>query len=484
MNFTVIIPHKNIPLLLERLIKSIPMRDDLEIIVVDDYSDARVVEQLRSLEREDSKFILNQECHGAGYARNCALPLAKGKWVLFADSDDFFNLGFNDFLNEYTDSDADIVYFNANSVDTDTYEPSNRVDHLHGFIEEYHKDKNKGELIMRYLFTEPWCKMVKREIIESHHIKFEETSIRNDVRYSYLVGHYAAKIIVDDRQLYCVTTRQNSVSRGKGHQAALDELKHWGYLVVTKLMPNETNSGRIEYVYDFYEYSEKDTPDADQNDDDTYDEDGDVSTVSVKKAPQGAEKQGIENLPLEILPIEIQAVENQGQINTKKKIKKNQILSDQVSINQSPSDSEKVVENVESQTDGLIDGYISEKEVYTDVVKTNIEFPYFAEWLGDEEEAEEIVQMIVRRICSRKKTERICGQDFPREVVKSAMLKVDINVLENAIEQMKRTDNVRNYESYLISTLFNEANGKRFKENAEGRWAEYAVKRDFGGYDD
>ena len=265
-------------------------------------------------------------------------------------------------------------------------------------------------------------------------------------------------------------------------KAALDELKHWGYLVVTKLMPNETNSGRIEYVYDFYEYSEKDTPDADQNDDDTYDEDGDVSTISVKKTPQGAEKQGIENLPLEILPIEIQAVENQGQINTKKKIKKNQILSDQVSINQSPSDSEKAVENVESQTDGLIDGYISEKEVYTDVVKTNIEFPYFAEWLGDEEEAEEIVQMIVRRICSRKKTERICGQDFPREVVKSAMLKVDINVLENAIEQMKRTDNVRNYESYLISTLFNEANGKRFKENAEGRWAEYAVKRDFGRY--
>lgn len=225
MNFTVIIPHKNIPLLLERLIKSIPMRDDLEIIVVDDHSDARVVEQLRSLEREDSKFILNQECHGAGYARNCALPFAKGKWVLFADSDDFFNPEFNDFLNEYVNSDADIIYFNANSVDTDTYELSNRVDHLHEFIEEYHKDKNKGELIMRYLFTEPWCKMVKREIIESHHIKFEETSIRNDVRYSYLVGHYAAKIIVDDRQLYCVTTRQNSVSRGKGYQAALDELK-------------------------------------------------------------------------------------------------------------------------------------------------------------------------------------------------------------------------------------------------------------------
>lgn len=262
-------------------------------------------------------------------------------------------------------------------------------------------------------------------------------------------------------------------------KAALDELKHWGYLNVTKLMPNETNSGRIEYVYDFYEYSEKDTPDADRDDDDTY-----AKVSSVRKAPQGAEKQGIENLPLEILPIEKQAVENQGQINTKKIINNNQIRSDQVSIDQSHSDSEKAAENDEKQTDGRIDGYICEKEIYTEVVKNNIDFSYFAEWLGDEEEAEEIVQMIVRRICSRKKTERICGQDFPREVVKSAMLKVDINVLENAIEQMKRTDNVRNYESYLISTLFNEANGKRFKENAEGRWAEYAVKRDFGGYDD
>ena len=267
-------------------------------------------------------------------------------------------------------------------------------------------------------------------------------------------------------------------------KAALDELKHWGYLTVTKLMPNETKSGRIEYVYDFYEYSEKDSPDADRDDDDTYDEDEETSAAevnSIKKAPQGAEKQGIENLPLEILPIEKQAVENQGQINTKKIINNNQIRSDQVSIDQSHSDSEKAAER---HTDGQSDGYISEKEIYTEVVKTNIDFPYFAEWLGDEEEAEEIIQMIVRRICSRKKTERICGQDFPREVVKSTMLKVDINVLENAIEQMKRADNVRNYESYLISTLFNEANGKRFKENAEGRWAEYAVKRDFFVYDD
>jgi glycosyltransferase involved in cell wall biosynthesis len=240
VNYSIIIPHRNIPELLERLIKSIPRRDDLEIIVVDDHSDEEAVKQLRLMERKNLTLVLNDECHGAGHARNSALPLAKGKWVLFADSDDFFNSGFDEFLSEYADSDVDIVYFNANSVDTDTYEPSNRVDHLHDFISEYQKDSERGNLVMRYLFTEPWCKMVKRNLIEHNDVRFEETIIRNDVRYSYLVGFYAKDIIVDDRQLYCVTTRRNSVSRGVGRQASLDELKvfaGWKHFLMIHKIP-------------------------------------------------------------------------------------------------------------------------------------------------------------------------------------------------------------------------------------------------------
>lgn len=260
-------------------------------------------------------------------------------------------------------------------------------------------------------------------------------------------------------------------------KSALAELKKWGYLVVSKLMPNQTKSGRIEYVYDFFEYSEKDVP----QDEESADDDGDVSddeTYSEKSTSQEGRKQGIENLPLENQPVEIQTTENQGQLNTKEKIKKKEILFEQVSINQSSAGKEKTV----GSDDGLTDGYLKEQQIYSDIVRANIDFPFFAEWLNDYDEAEEIVQMIVRQICSGKATERICGQDFPREVVKSAMLKVDIYILENAIMQMKCTDNIRNFESYLISTLFNEANGRHFKENAERRWAEYAVKRDMGVY--
>lgn len=39
----------------------------------------------------------------------------------------------------------------------------------------------------------------------------------------------------------------------------LKELETWGYLVRTKLMPSKKTHGRIKYIYDFYEYSAKDT---------------------------------------------------------------------------------------------------------------------------------------------------------------------------------------------------------------------------------
>ena len=81
----------------------------------------------------------------------------------------------------------------------------------------------------------------------------------------------------------------------------LSELKEFGYLRVTKMMPNETSSGRIEYRYDVFETPQK-----------------------VESLPKG--KQGVENLPVENLP-----VENQGQLNTKEEKTKESITKNKKS---------------------------------------------------------------------------------------------------------------------------------------------------------
>ena len=76
-------------------------------------------------------------------------------------------------------------------------------------------------------------------------------------------------------------------------KSTLSELKSFGYLKVTKLLPNQTKSGRLEYVYDIFE-----------------------------KPNQEVEKQGLENLG-----VEFQAVENQGQLNIDNKIPYNKELN-------------------------------------------------------------------------------------------------------------------------------------------------------------
>lgn len=76
----------------------------------------------------------------------------------------------------------------------------------------------------------------------------------------------------------------------KAIKIILNELKELGYLRITKLKPNETKSGRIEYIYDIYEMSE------------------------YKK--QEYQKQGVEFQEVEKQEVEKQEVEKVGQINT------------------------------------------------------------------------------------------------------------------------------------------------------------------------
>lgn len=95
-------------------------------------------------------------------------------------------------------------------------------------------------------------------------------------------------------------------------------------------------------------------------------------------------------------------------------------------------------------------------------------------------ELDEHIESIARTICNDRATITICGQEFHHEVVKSVLLKVNIDCLERAVDKVKTVDDIRNLEKYFLSTLFNEINNNHFTNNNGRRWADYAVKRDFG----
>lgn len=229
MTYSIIIPHFNIPDLLERCIKSVPKRQDTEIIVVDDKSNKESVARLIQLQAKYPyvQFIFSDTNGGGGKARNIGLNAAKGKYIIFADADDFFNLCFDDVLDDYRNESADMVMFGSNSVDTNTYQTSNRANDYVNPINFY---DGKNDFNLRYNFAVPWSRFVKKQMIDNNNIRFQETPRHNDVGFSYLVGYYAETLKVDKRAIYCCTTREGSVSTN----ISLEALKAGLYVYKTK----------------------------------------------------------------------------------------------------------------------------------------------------------------------------------------------------------------------------------------------------------
>jgi glycosyltransferase involved in cell wall biosynthesis len=212
IDYTIIIPHYNIPRLLRRLLRTIPQREDLQVIVVDDCSPKEALDEMAVLQTEfqNVEWYSTGTNGGGGKARNIGLQHAKGKYLIFADADDFFNLCFEETLDAYKDTSYDEVLFVTNSVDTETYQPSDRGSHLIDVVKRYEKTHDVADL--KYKHTAPWAKFVRREIVERNNITFQESPVYNDMRFNQQVDYYSKNFCTDERAIYCVTFRYGSVS--------------------------------------------------------------------------------------------------------------------------------------------------------------------------------------------------------------------------------------------------------------------------------
>lgn len=210
--YSIIIPHKNIPQLLHRCLASIPKRDDIQVIVVDDASDNQQEIQKVVSHYSNTELVLSIEKKGAGYARNLGLLVAKGDWLLFADADDFFSEKLSELVDMHFADNADIIYFAADSVYSESMKHSPKLDNRKARIEKYKSNPRKIDEFCRYFHTEPWAKMIRRELVEREHIRFDETPLANDFYFSVVSAYYAKNIVFDNNHIYIYTERDGSLS--------------------------------------------------------------------------------------------------------------------------------------------------------------------------------------------------------------------------------------------------------------------------------
>ena len=193
--YTIIIPHYKVINLLERALNSIPDREDIQIIIVDDNSGIKQseFEKLNNFKKTFYQCIFTYESKGAGYVRNVGLTHALGKWLLFLDADDFFSKEAFHFFDKYVDSDNDIIYFNTTSVYSETLQISNRFELYHSYIDFTNPNIEEHLNIIRCSHVVPIAKMIKLDLVKKHGILFDEIRWGNDVMFATKIGVNAKK---------------------------------------------------------------------------------------------------------------------------------------------------------------------------------------------------------------------------------------------------------------------------------------------------
>ena len=211
IDLSIIIPHKNSFNTLLRLLNTIPNKESIEVIIVDDNSSSAVVKKLKNIRCNNNiKIIYSHIGGGAGRARNIGLDSALGKWIVFADADDYFSHNAFELTKEFLANKEDIIYFGMNSI-TKLGNQSYRHLRYMNLIENYLKNK-KYENELRFCFLSPWGKMIKRELIEKYNIRFEEIISGNDNLFSLKAAHNTIKLAATHNILYVITETKNSLS--------------------------------------------------------------------------------------------------------------------------------------------------------------------------------------------------------------------------------------------------------------------------------
>lgn len=214
INLSIVIPHYNSSQKVEKLLSTIPFRDDVQVIIVDDRSNSDECMKLLTI-KESYSFELykNEGVKGAGACRNIGLEKVLGRWVLFADSDDYFYDNFYQKVSSYFYENIDVVFFRPTSIYLDTNELANRHLSITERLDKYSKlSDEKSELELKYKIAPPWAKLINMKLITEYNIRFDEVIASNDVMFSTKVGYYLKEFIVSNEILYVVTRSHGSLT--------------------------------------------------------------------------------------------------------------------------------------------------------------------------------------------------------------------------------------------------------------------------------
>ncbi len=217
---SVIMPVYNVEKYLRQALDSVKNQSlqEIEVICVDDGSKDSSLKILQEYSKEDPRFsVLHQQNQFAGVARNRGLEAATGKYVVFWDSDDWFEKDALELMYNQCEADnaqicvcASDKYDELSKIRFRFYEYllMKRVPSKRPFAKE-----DLGRYLFNFTTNIPWNKMFLRSFIEEEGLRFQSLQQANDVYFVMLALYKATAITVVEKPLIIYrVANENSLS--------------------------------------------------------------------------------------------------------------------------------------------------------------------------------------------------------------------------------------------------------------------------------
>ena len=194
---------------------------DIEIICVDDSSNDSSAEIIKSYSLKDNRVkYIYQEHSFAGGARNRGLEEAQGKYVIFLDPDDYYDITMLEKLyNKIEQDGTDITICGVYSVKNSgiSYTPPSYKHYINTFLDnKIFSVKDIGDDIW-YFLVYPYNKIYKKEFLIKNNIKFQPIKNTNDASFALESLIAASKIsLINQAFYYYRYARPNNTRLTKG----------------------------------------------------------------------------------------------------------------------------------------------------------------------------------------------------------------------------------------------------------------------------
>lgn len=216
---SVILPVYNVESYLVECLDSLVKQTifDIEIICIDDGSTDTSYEILQKYASQDKRIkIVKQENKGAALARNFGLRIANGKYVIFLDSDDYFDhCMLEKTVSRAETTNSDIVIFKALSFDEgskNTHNLSHKMEKYPMFQEKTFSSNDIRNVIFNTFLPSAWNKLYRKSFLEENKLEFQNIKRSNDLLFTSKSLIKAKKIVlVNEFLLYYRNRLKNSL---------------------------------------------------------------------------------------------------------------------------------------------------------------------------------------------------------------------------------------------------------------------------------